>query len=323
MIDFKELPEDGTAFEQFVREICLIYDLHPQWTGKGQDQGRDLLITERSHGPIGDFTRRWLVQCKHFAHSAKSVGREDVGSIIDDCRQVGAEGYLLACSTQPSSSLVTKLNEIAENRDNKLVTSFWDGVDLEKKLAEPHCFSLGHLFFPKSFANTPWKLYNTGSPNKWTAHYKTYFMHLSSRISGRYPDLRECEYIVSLLEKIKPRGKHEDIRPRAIYFDDKHEQFTVFVDYLVPHDQEPGLLPRDFDTVLNDGQGLHSEGGAMWYMANWDVQIQRISPFSDHFDLDHYDFYNPVRGNFEAGIIRGDHTIGDLARYGDQWIDRP
>lgn len=319
MIDFKELPKDGTAFEQFVREMCLIHDLRPQWTGKGPDQGRDILITEKARGPIDVFTRRWLVQCKHFAHSGNSVGREDLGSIIDDCRQVGAEGYLLACSTQPSSSLVTKLKELAEQPENRIVTAFWDGVELERRLAEPHCFSLGHLFFPKSFAATPWKLYNTGAPNHWTAHFKTYFVHLSSRISGRYPSLRECEHIISLLERIQAKGEHEAIRPRAIYFDDKHTEFTVFADYLVPLKQDPSLSPNDFNTVLNDGQGLHSNDGAMWHITYWDIQVQRISPYSDHFDLDHYDFYNPVRGNFEVGNCRGDCTIGELVEYGNHW----
>lgn len=319
MIDFKELPEDGTAFEQFIREMCLIYDLHPQWTGKGPDQGRDILINEKARGPIGDFARRWLVQCKHFAHSGKSVGRDDVGSIIDDCRQVGAEGYLLVCSTQPSSSLITNLKEITEKPDNRLVTATWDAVDLEKRLAEPRCFSLGHLFFPNSFAPTPWKLYNTGAPNKWTAHYKSYFLHLSSRVSGRYPNLRECESIISLLEQISPKREDESIRPRAIYFDDKHEQFAVFADYLVPHNQDPSLSSKDFDAVLNDGDGLHSDGNGIWYITYWDIQVQRINPHSDHFDLDHYDFYNPVRGNFEVGGYRGNYTIGELAKYGNHW----
>ena len=319
MIDFKELPEDGTAFEQFVREICLIYDLHPQWTGKGSDQGRDILIVEKARGSISDLTRCWLIQCKHFAHSGKSVGRNDLGSIIDDCRQVGADGYLLVCSTQPSSSLVTKLKEIAEKPENRLVTAIWDGVDLEKKIGEPHCFSLGHLFFPKSFASRPWSLYNTGAPNKWTAHYKTYFVHLSSRISGRYPDLHECEYIISLLEKVKPKGKHEAIRPRAIHFDDKNENFTVFADYLVPHNQKPSLLPKDFNSILKDQQGLHTEDGGMWFITCWDIQLQHILPYSDHFDLDHYDFYNPVRGNFEIGSLRKDYSIGELAEYGNHW----
>lgn len=320
MIDFKELPKDGTAFEQFVREMCLIYDLQPQWTGKGPDQGRDILITEKARGSIGDFTRRWLVQCKHFAHSGNSVGREDLGSIIDDCRQIGAEGYLLACSTQPSASLVIKLKEISEKAENRLLTAIWDGVELEKRLAEPHCFSLGHLFFPKSFETTPWRLYNTGAPNKWTAHYKTYFVHMSSRISGSYPSLAESEFIISLLEQIKTKGESEAIRPRGIYFDDKLQTFTVFADYLVPHNQESSLSPKDFNAVLNDGQGLHSSGETMWYITYWDIQVKRIFPYSDHFDLDHYDFYNPVRGNFAIGSRRGDYTLEDMVRYGNRWL---
>lgn len=319
MIDYKELPKDGTAFEQFVRELCLIADLHPEWTGKGPDHGRDMILMERVVGPVAGFTRKWLLQCKHFAHAGKSVGRDDVGAVIDDCRQVGAEGYLLACSTQASAGLVTKLKEIAEKPENRLVTWIWDGVDLEKKLAEPKSFALGHLFFPKSFAGTPWKLYNTGAPNKWTAHYKTYFLTLSSRISGRYPDLSECEYIVSRLEEVHPTGEHEVVRPRAIHFDDKHGNFTVFADYLVPHGAPPSLSPKDFNVALKDREGLHSEGGSSWFHTTWDIALQEIHPYSDHFDVDHYDFYNPVRGTFEIGMLRGNYSVGELAELGNVW----
>jgi len=92
MIDFKELPQDGRAFEQLVREILLIYEAHPQWTGQGPDQGRDIVATEELRGPIAHAQRRWLVQCKHFAHADRSVGRDDVGAVVDDCRQIGAKG---------------------------------------------------------------------------------------------------------------------------------------------------------------------------------------------------------------------------------------
>jgi hypothetical protein len=211
------------------------------------------------------------------------------------------------------------LKEIADKSENRLVTAIWDGVDLEKRLAEPRCFSLGHLFFPKSFTATPWNLYNTGTPNKWTAHYKTYFLHLASRISGRYPNLAECEFIIALLERIKPKGEHEAVRPRAIHFDDKHEQFMVFADYLVPRGKDPSLSPMDFNTILNDGQGLHSDGTSMWFITNWDIRLQRISPYSDHFHLDHYNFYAPVLSNLESGRKRGELTIGELARYGNNW----
>ncbi|MDB6172079.1 MAG: hypothetical protein JWL59_1390 [Chthoniobacteraceae bacterium] len=110
----------------------------------------------------------------------------------------------------------------------------------------------------------------------------------------------------------------EAIRLRAINFDDKNENFSVFADYLVPHNAQPSLRPSDFDAILDDGQGLHSDGVASWYCTNWDIELKTIRPYSDHFDLDHYSFYNPHVGRFEAGIPRQD-TIGYLAERGDRW----
>lgn len=318
MIDYTELPKDGTAFEQFVREICLIANLHPQWTGKGPDGGRDLLLTEEANGPIAGFTRKWLVQCKHKAHSGKSVGRSELVGIVDDTAQAGATGYLLACSTQPSSGLATKLKEISADGSNRLATQVWDGIELERRLYEPRYFSLGHLFFPKSFSSTQWRLYNAGSPNHWTANYKTYFVHLSSRIAGSHPNLTECEHIISRLECVKSLGPDEAVRPRAIYFDDKHENFVVFVDYLVPSNKKPTLQPSDFNAVLNDGYGLHSDGQVEWYTTYWDVAVQTINPTSDHFDLDHYDFYDPHLGNFRYGSGRGSY-VSELQEVYNSW----
>ena len=145
MIDFKTAT-DGTAFQQLVREILLIADLHPQWSGKGPDQGRDIIISERATGYLNTFERRWLVQCKHFAHSGKSVGRNDVGSVVDDCRQVNY-GYFLVCSTQPSASLVTKLDEIRDRPENGLAIKIWDGVDIEKRCKNRGVFLWGICFF--------------------------------------------------------------------------------------------------------------------------------------------------------------------------------
>lgn len=319
MIDFTELPEDGKAFEQLIREILLLADLHPQWSGLGPDQGRDIIATENAVGSLDQFERRWLVQCKHFAHGGRSVGRADVGSVVDDCRQVGASGYLLVCSTQPSSSLVTKLDEISNRPENGIRTKVWDSVDVERRIAEPRNFSLGHLFFPRSFATTPWKIYNDGAPNNWTANYRDYFIHLSSRISGRHPELSECEEIIRRLEAIHPCGPSESVRPRAIYYDDKHDQFAVFADYLVPRGAEPSLSPQDFEDELHDWQGLHSDGVGMWKITAWDIQLRRIIPHSDHFDLDHYDFYVPHRATYRVGFPRGEYFIGETARYGNRW----
>lgn len=318
-VDFKELPRNGKLFEQFVRELLLILGVHPHWTGQGADHGTDILATEQIIGPMSlvgpvvETHRKWLVQCKHFAHSRRSVGRKDTGSIVDDCRQVGANAYLLVCSTQPSSSLVTKLEEISTKPHNNLVTLIWDSVDLEKMLRLPKFFALGHLFFPKSFASNPWKLFNReGVPSHWTAHYKSFFLHLGSRIAGAQPNLTTCELFINRLESVTPKRAKERLEPRAIYFDDKNGHFIVFGDYLVPFDQKPTLKPSDFNAVLQDGVALCD------YTANWDIQLRRIDPGSDHFHLDHDQYYRSDDGNFWVGNPRGT-TLGQLVDYGDTW----
>lgn len=317
MLDFKELPQDGTAFEQLTRELLFIDNLSPRWTGKGPDQGRDLIAEETATGPLGSFRRRWLIQCKHYAHSEKSVGRDDLLSISDDCRQINADGYLLACSTQPTSGLVQKLQEIAAEPTNRLITAVWDRIEIEKRLLQPRGFALAHLFFPRSMEKTPWRVYNVmGSPTQWAAHYKTYFLYLSSRDSSYFPDLSEAEFIINRLASIRPKGQHEAVRPRAIYFDDKHEQFYVFVDYLVPEGAEPSLSPQHFEGVLHDWRGLHSGDQSEWYLTGWDVMVVRTSPFSDHYHKDHSDYYEPYLRNFERGMFRGS-TIGEVSKYND------
>lgn len=315
MIDFTELPADGTAFEQLIRELLLIANLSPEWSGKGPDQGRDLLAEETATGPLGSFRRKWLVQCKHPAHSGRSVSKDEIPSVVDDCRRVNADGYLLACSTQPSAGTVQKLSEIATNPSHRLVTTIWDCVEIEKRLSEPRGFALAHIFFPRSMGRSRWRIYNMGSPSKWAAHYGEYFMYLSCRISAHFPSTSEVEVIVERLSQIRPKEANELVRPRAVYFDEKHEQFSVFADYLVPEGKQPSLSPRDFEHILHDGQGLHVDEGAMWYITSWDVRLVRTLPFSDRFQSDASDYYDRYLRHFEVGTPRG-LTIGELADLG-------
>lgn len=318
MIDFKELPSDGVAFEQLVRELLFVAGLAPEWTGKGVDEGRDLLAEETAIGPIGSFRRRWLVSCKHFSHSGRAVGVRDLPSIRDDCSRVNADGFLLACSTIPSSGVIKKLAEISSIPSNRLVTAVWDGVELQKRLYAPQGFPLAHLFFSRSMARTPWRIYNTGSPSNWTAHFKQYFLHLGCRDSGQYPDLSAVEVIIERLEKIKPRGIDETIRPRAAYFDDKHSQFMVFADYLIPENASPSLTPRDFDRVLHDWRPLLKIENTGVYPTGWDVLLVRARMQSDHYHQDHKDYYEKYLDSFKTGIPRR-WTIGDLLEL-NQWL---
>lgn len=310
VIEFKELGKDGVAFEQLVRELLLNADLVASWTGQGPDDGRDLVAEEVAEGPLGSFRRRWLVQCKHKAHSARAVSKADIASVLDDCRQVNANGYLLACTTHPSTAVVRKLTEIAAEPANRLVTAIWDGVEIEKRLSQPANFGLGQLFFPESTSRVPWRIYNMGGPQLWAAHHRGYFFYLSSRIAANFPSIGEVEAIVDRLQALE-RSESEDVRIRAVYFDEKHEQFTVFADYLVPEDAPPTARPEDFNTVLLDGQGLHRDGHAQWFITYWDVRLVRTKPLSDRYQPDAANYYEPFVRNFELGSSRG-RTVGEI-----------
>lgn len=182
MIDFTELLPDGIKFEQFVRELLLRSDFEVHWTGVGPDAGRDLIIIETVEGPLATFKRKWMVSCKHYASSGRSVGLDDVRNIVDECEAVGASGYLLACSTQPSASVVKRFEELEATR--KIIIRYWDGVELEKRLYSPRTFPLISLFFPLSSRSMSWQIYNTYSPSFWAANYKDYFLYLSSRTTA-------------------------------------------------------------------------------------------------------------------------------------------
>jgi Restriction endonuclease len=276
MLDFKELPPDGISFEQLIRELCIRSGFEVHWTGVGPDGGRDLVIAERADGPLAPFERRWLISCKHQAHSGRSVALEEVRDISDACRAVDATGFLLACSTQPSSAVVRRLEELRTRGD--ILTTYWDGIEIERRLDTPATFPLITLFFPVSARARPWRIYNTDSPSFWAANYKDYFVYLSSRTANTFPSLEEVETIIHRLESV-PLPPGEDwqrhiLRPRAIYFDNKHENFVVFGDYLFPHDKGDEVVTlHEINRILRDGEGLHRDGMASWYPTFWDIRM--------------------------------------------------
>lgn len=306
MLNYKELPVDGTLFEQLVREMLIRTGFEVHWTGVGADGGRDLVATERTEGLLAPFKRKWLVSCKHKAHSGKSVVMADVIDITDACKAVDATGFMLVCSTQPASSVVRRLEEISQH--GELLTVFWDGVEIEKRLNVPELFPLIYQFFPESSRAQQWKIIATEKPSIWAAYYKDYFLYLSSRISHTFPDLNEVEHIAKKLESISlPGGEFKEhyLRLRAVYFDDKHEQFSVFADYLYPKDDaKRAIPPLKLDGVLQTGRGLHSDESGMWYLTQWDITYVPTSPYSDRFHLDSREYYEPHMSNFTVGFNR-------------------
>lgn len=312
MIDYCELPKDGVRFEQLVRELLIREDFDVRWTGVGPDGGRDLLLVESTAGPLAPFERTWIVSCKHFAHSGGSVGVNDLDrSVIDSCKAVGASGFLLACSTQASSALLTRFREIEQS--SGITCRTWDGVEIEKRLMKPRTFSLIHIFFPKSSANIPWSVFNAGSPSFWCGSHGGHFFYMSSRVPAGVPSLPDMERIIQLLKKVPLAagdkfGQRERLRLRAVYFDNKNENYLVFADYLVPANGG-GIVVQSHDAKsileqLNDGFGLYSDGEGSWYHTDWDVMRIKVFMLSDRFDEDDKSYYAPFMPNFESGSPR-------------------
>ena len=295
MIDFKELPEDGIKFEQLSRELLKRSGFEVHWTGVGQDNSRDLIIIEKAEGTLAPFKRKWLVSCKHFAHSNKSVGLSDIQNITDQCAAIDATGFLLVCSTQPTSSVIRRFEEI-ENQ-GKLILRYWDSIEIEKRLDTPETFPLIHIFFPKSAKNNKWKIYNTTSPSFWAANYKDYFLYLSSRTANTFPELRDIEKFIKRIESISLPEQHY-LRIRAVYFDNKHCQYVVFLDYLYPSGDDKQVI--SVENILQQ----EDRNDWLWTQTYWDIKYINCYILSDHFHLDHKDYYIDYFKNFQIGLSR-------------------
>lgn len=305
MLDFKELSTDGTQFELLVREVLFARGLDTTWSGVGADGGKDLICIENIDSVFGRSSRRWLVQCKHFAHSGRSVGVSDVDSIADSCAQHGASGYVLATSTYVSSGLVGRLESIAGQPENRLMTAYIDAAMIERLLLSPSLYHVAQRFFPVSASKHDWHVSRTDRPNHFIINYKGYIFHLTNRI-GSDPKYHfdTLKNRIDDIENIQmPEGHF--IRPRAFWYDDKNGGYSVHLDYMIPHGKsERPYSERSIARALGDGDVLED---GQWY--NFDVITRRYFPTSDHYDPDHYDYYTPYIGSFLIGEGRDRSTV--------------
>jgi len=157
LLDFKEIPQANTGkgdqdtFELFARDFLEIlgYEIlqHPD---RGADGKKDLIIQENRYGISGVTKIKWLVSCKHYAHSGKSVSDADEPNILDRVGVHECDGFLGFYSTIPATSLGTNLNSLKK----KIEIEYFDRERIEKTLLEsPTGIKLASRYFPKSFEN--------------------------------------------------------------------------------------------------------------------------------------------------------------------------
>jgi hypothetical protein len=299
MLDFKELNKNGKDFELLIRELLFSKGYKVYWSGVGPDGGRDLVCIEERQSFFAPDKKRWLIQCKHNAHSGKSVGIEDLDDIVDSCTQHDATGFILACSTQPSSAVVNRLESITDNPRNDIVAIYWDYVFIEQALSCASLWRIAQRFFPVSAESTTWKVYATESPNHWVVNYKGYYFHLANRI-GSYHEhhFDSVGQRISEIESLEMPEKHF-IRVRSIYFDDKNGGYTWYLDYMYPNGEAPQYSSASLKHYLGDGYAL-SDG----QLYSFDVKLRAYLQFSDHYDPDHYDYYTPYMHSYLYGFER-------------------
>lgn len=160
VLDFKEIPEAHIAggmqdtFELFARDflsgIGFRVLVHPD---RGADGGRDLICEEVRVGPAGETTIKWLVSCKHKAHSGGSVSPQDEPSIRDRVEANSCDGFLGFYSTLPSAGLSDRILGL------QIETLVFDREAIEEKLLSSSTgLKLAGRFFPKSVEE--WRVEN-------------------------------------------------------------------------------------------------------------------------------------------------------------------
>jgi hypothetical protein len=93
-------------FELFARDVlaCLGFKI-VEGPGRGADLGKDLVVEEARFGVLGESVIRWLVSCKHFAHSGRAVSPDDERNIRERVEAHKCQGFMGFYSTLPTSAL--------------------------------------------------------------------------------------------------------------------------------------------------------------------------------------------------------------------------
>ena len=191
VIDFKEISEahvasgDQDSFEMFARDFFdyLGYKIvgNPD---RGADGGKDFMVEEKRVGVGGESYVRWLVSCKHKAHSGSSVKPTDESNIRDRVEANGCCGFIGFYSTLPSSGLARNI----EGLSNKIETQVFDKERIENHLLRSaNGVLLAKRYFPDSVKK--WQIENTEP----------------AKIFSDDPELA-CEYCGKDLLKPSPSG---------------------------------------------------------------------------------------------------------------------
>jgi len=204
-IDFKEIPEAHLGgglqdtFELFARDFLThLGYVVTEDPSRGADGGKDLIVVERRSGVGGETSIRWLVSCKHKAHSGSSVTPQDEANIRDRVEANHCNGFIGFYSTLPSSGLSDAIKGLSA----KAETQVFDREKIESYLLKsPDGVHLAKRYFAKSIS--AWIGEHPGPAKVFSTHST-----LSCQSCGKDLLTPEPSGIIVLWEKLdKTTGK--------------------------------------------------------------------------------------------------------------------
>ena len=164
IINFAEIGSDAYDewehfSEDFLREMDFEVTLPP---ARGQDGGKDMIAL------FGDV--KYIVSCKHYAHTGKAVGVNDEPSILDRIKAVDANGFIGVYSSVISESL---LNRFAALKSNGSIQDYriFQAHDIERHILQNGCSMIVKRYFPISYrlAKIPARILKEHLPLKCSA----------------------------------------------------------------------------------------------------------------------------------------------------------
>lgn len=168
ILNFKEIPEAHGNGENGLRDTFELFaEVFFSKLGfkiiegpsRGADNGKDLIIEESIQGKfdISESKIRWLVSCKHKAHSGNSVRPEEDSNLLERISLHKCSGFIGFYSTLASSGLDALISGLQNT--GSLKTKIFNAENIETVLLQSQSgIELIERFFPQSF--TQWRAEN-------------------------------------------------------------------------------------------------------------------------------------------------------------------
>jgi formylglycine-generating enzyme required for sulfatase activity len=120
---------------------------------RGPDLGRDIIAVQTTTDLVGfSETHRYLIECKHYAKSGRSVREKDIGSPIARMGTHDCDRYILITSTVPSEQARKQLAKVTSTVPYYQATT-WSKGDLARLLDEYP--NVRERYFPSPPAEPP------------------------------------------------------------------------------------------------------------------------------------------------------------------------